>query len=73
MADIIKVDCIGETCPIPLVEVRKAWIKAKKGDFIEAVGTHPASFKEIQMAVESLGSEIKEALEGDQWKIVIKK
>ncbi len=70
---IIKVDCINETCPIPLIEVRKAWIKAVKGDLIEAIGTHSASFKEIQMAAESLGSEVKEAIGGKQWKIVIKK
>ncbi len=70
---IIKVDCINETCPIPLIEVRKAWIKAAKGDLIEAIGTHSASFNEIQMAAESLGSEVKEAIGGEQWKIVIKK
>ncbi|GMT44135.1 MAG: hypothetical protein IEMM0003_0954 [bacterium] len=73
MAKVIKVDCIGETCPIPLIEVRKAWIKVEKGDIIEAVGNHPASFKEIQMAAESLGSTIKEAVGGEQWKIVIEK
>ena len=27
----IKVDCTGETCPIPLVETRKALMKAKQG------------------------------------------
>ncbi len=70
---VIKVNCINETCPIPLVEVRKAWIKAAKGDLIEAIGTHSASFKEIQMAAESLGSTVKEAIEGEQWKIVIEK
>jgi tRNA 2-thiouridine synthesizing protein A len=51
----IKVDCIGETCPVPLVEVRKALRKASPGDVVEVVGTHPASKKEIPMAVEALG------------------
>jgi tRNA 2-thiouridine synthesizing protein A len=54
----IKVDCIGETCPVPLVEVRKALRKASPGDIIEVVGTHPASKKEIPMAVEALGLEL---------------
>ena len=53
MADI-KVDCRGETCPIPLVEVRKALRRAAPGDVIEVWGTHPASRKEIPMAVEAL-------------------
>jgi len=50
----IKVDCRGETCPVPLVEMRKALRKAAPGDVIEVVGTHPASKKEIPMAVEAL-------------------
>jgi tRNA 2-thiouridine synthesizing protein A len=56
-ADIV-VDCRGETCPVPLVEVRKAIRKAAPGDVIEVVGTHPASKKEIPMAVEALGLEL---------------
>jgi len=43
----IKVDCRGETCPVPLVETRKALRKAKEGDIVEVIGTHPASKKEI--------------------------
>jgi len=54
----IKVDCRGETCPVPLVEMRKALRKAAPGDVIEVVGTHPASKKEIPMAAEALGLEL---------------
>jgi TusA-related sulfurtransferase len=54
----IKVDCVGETCPVPLVEVRKALRKASPGDIVEVIGTHPASRKEIPMAVEALGLEL---------------
>ena len=50
----IRVDCRGETCPVPLVEVRKALRRAAPGDVIEVIGTHPASKKEIPMAVEAL-------------------
>lgn len=50
----IKVDVRGETCPVPLVETRKALRKAAAGDIVEVVGTHPASKKEIPMAVEAL-------------------
>jgi tRNA 2-thiouridine synthesizing protein A len=44
----------GETCPVPLVETRKALRKATPGDVIAVVGSHPASRKEIPMAVEAL-------------------
>ncbi len=54
----IRVDCIGETCPVPLVEVRKALRRASPGDVVEVVGSHPASKKEIPMAVEALGLEL---------------
>ena len=70
----IKVDCKGETCPVPLVETRKALRKAKEGDVVEVVGTHPASKKEIPMAVKSLGLELIDVQEeGEVWKIRIRK
>ena len=70
----IKVDCTGETCPVPLVETRKALRKAKEGDIVEVVGTHPASKKEIPMAVKALGLELMDLQEQDGvWKIRIRK
>jgi len=70
----IKVDCTGETCPVPLVETRKALRKAEQGDIVEVIGTHPASKKEIPMAVKSLGLElIGVQEEGGVWKIRIRK
>jgi tRNA 2-thiouridine synthesizing protein A len=69
----IKVDCTGETCPVPLVETRKAIRKAQKGDIIEVTGTHPASKKEIPMAVKAMGLELLGMEEaGGVWKIRIK-
>jgi tRNA 2-thiouridine synthesizing protein A len=53
-----KVDVRGETCPVPLVETRKALRQAAPGDVVEVVGTHPASKKEIPMAVEALQLEL---------------
>jgi TusA-related sulfurtransferase len=41
-----------------LVEVRKALRKAAPGDVVEVIGTHPASKKEIPMAVQALGLEL---------------
>ncbi|KYK38298.1 MAG: sulfurtransferase TusA family protein [Theionarchaea archaeon] len=71
----IEVDCVGETCPVPLVETRKAIRKASPGDIIEVTGTHPASKKEIPMAVKELGLEllgVEEEADGKTWKILIK-
>ena len=70
----IVVDCKGETCPVPLVETRKALRKAADGDIVEIIGTHPASKKEIPMAVKALGLKLLDVQEsGDTWKIRIQK
>ena len=71
----IKVDCIHETCPVPLVETRKAVRKASPGDIIEVIGSHPASKKEIPMAVEAMGLELLGIEEDSQgiWKIRIRR
>lgn len=73
MSDL-KIDVKGETCPIPLVEARKALRTATPGDIVEITGTHPASKKEIPMAVEALGMELISVEEKDGiWKIKIKR
>ena len=70
----IKVDCTGETCPVPLVETRKALRKAQPGDIVEVVGTHPASKKEIPMAVKALGLELPDVQEeAGVWRIRIRR
>jgi len=70
----IKVDCTGQTCPVPLVETRKALRKAQPGDVVEVVGTHPASKEEIPMAVKALGLELMDVEEeGGVWKIRIRR
>lgn len=70
----IKVDVRGETCPIPLVEMRKALRKAAEGDIIEIIGTHPASLKEIPMAAEALNVKIlSEGQQGEVWTIKLQK
>ena len=73
MADI-KVDCVGQNCPVPLVETRKALRKASTGDVIEVTGTHPSSKKEIPMAARAMGLEVIDITEeGDRWTIRIRR
>jgi len=66
---------MGETCPIPLVETRKAIRKAQPGDIIEVTGDHPASKKEIPMAVREMGLELLEVKDvaGGTWTIRIRR
>ena len=70
----IVVDVIGENCPIPLIEMRKAVMKAEKGTVIEVKGTHDASKEEIPMAVDSLGLRLLKTEESDGvWHIYIQR
>ena len=70
----VKVDCSGKNCPVPLIEMRKAIRKASKGDVVVITGDHPASKKEIPMAVEALGHELVGVQEaGTKWTIRIRK
>jgi TusA-related sulfurtransferase len=70
----IKVDVKGETCPVPLVETRKALRNASPGDIVEIIGTHSISKKEIPMAVKALGLELIGIEEKDDvWMIKIRK
>jgi tRNA 2-thiouridine synthesizing protein A len=69
-----RVDCRGQTCPVPLVEVRKALKRAKPGEVIEVLGTHPASKKEIPMAARALRVELV-SVEGTDtdWRILLRR
>ena len=71
----VVVDVVGETCPIPLIEMRKAVMKSQEGQIVEVRGTHGASRKEIPMAVDSLGLEILQDEQDEKgvWHIFIKK
>lgn len=70
----IKVDVKDETCPVPLVETRKALRKASPGDIVEVIGTHPASRREIPMAVKALNLELVGVEEDDGvWRIKIRR
>lgn len=70
----IKVNCISQTCPVPLVETRKALRKASKGDVVEVTGTHPASKAEIPMAVKAMQLKLLSVEEKDGvWIIRIEK
>ena len=69
-----KIDVRGETCPVPLVEMRKALHKAEPGDIVEVIGTHSSSKKEIPMAVKALKLELL-SVEGSNpdWTIRIRR
>lgn len=70
----IHVDVSGETCPVPLVEMRKAVKKAQPGDVITITGDNAASKKEIPMAAEALSLAVLGIEDNDKtWTIKIQR
>jgi TusA-related sulfurtransferase len=69
----IIVDVRGKSCPVPVVEVRKALRQAKEGDIIEVTGTNESSKGEIPMVAEAAGKKVDSIIEEENyWKIIIK-
>ncbi len=70
----IRVDVCGQTCPVPLVETRKAIRRASPGDVVVVMGTHVVSKEEIPMAARALGLELLSVEEtGGVWTIRIQR
>jgi len=70
----IKIDVKGQTCPVPLVETRKALRRAAPGDIVVVEGTHSNSKEEIPMAVRALKLELLGIEERDGvWTIRIRR
>ena len=40
-------DCRGQSCPMPLLKVKKALKKLKPGQILEVLGTDPGSKNDI--------------------------
>lgn len=69
---VLKVDTLGKTCPIPLIEARKAFKRAETGDIVIIVGDHQPSKKEIPMAIDNLGHKLLETNEKDgTWELKV--
>ena len=71
--ETLIVDVRNKTCPIPLVETRKALRKAGYGMVVEVIGTSASSKGEISMAVKELGLVLLGIEEENGiWKILIR-
>ena len=68
------VDVRGETCPVPLIEARKALLRAPAGADVEIVGDHDSSWKEIPLLAANLGALLLTREGGpDGWRFVLRR
>lgn len=71
---MMTIDVRGETCPVPLIEARRALQRASYGEDVEILGDHDSSWKEIPLLARNLGA-ILLAQEGgpEGWRFVLRR
>jgi tRNA 2-thiouridine synthesizing protein A len=67
-------DVMGEICPVPDVETKRALKKMKPGEILEVLIDYPLSKERIPETVKKMGDEVLEIKDAgtSQWKIYIK-
>lgn len=70
----LRVDVRGETCPVPLIEARKALGRVAVGEDLEIVGDHDSSYAEIPLLAANLGAAVVRAEGGRAlWRFVLRR
>jgi TusA-related sulfurtransferase len=70
----IKLDCLGETCPLPLLKTQKHMETMKAGDILIVEIDHSCAMKNIPEWAEKEGHSVDiEEVDDGQWEVYIKK
>jgi TusA-related sulfurtransferase len=69
-----SLDVMGEVCPVPDVETKRALKKMKAGEILEVLVDYSMSKERIPETVQKMGHEVLEVEEvgTSEWKIYIK-
>ncbi len=71
---MIKIDCIGEFCPIPLMKVRKHYREIESGDSLTVLTDHICVVESVgDFVADANGSIDVEELETGSWQLTINK
>lgn len=71
---IVKMDCLGEFCPIPTLKARRRLAEMKPGEILEILVDHSCAVQNIQetLGEKNFSFEVKEVTNGI-WEIKVKK
>ncbi|MHB8585568.1 MAG: sulfurtransferase TusA family protein [Thermoplasmatota archaeon] len=71
---VVTVDVRGETCPVPLIEARRALSRIAVGQRVHLIGTHDSSFNELPLLAKNLGASLVSRTGGPEaWEIIIER
>ncbi len=75
MAEVVKLDCSGMLCPMPVVKTRKAIKGMEIGEVLEMVSTDPGSMPDMHAWAKQTGHELLDAKDegGNVFRFTIKK
>lgn len=66
MDHIIKIDAIGDVCPVPVVKAKKAWEKAAAGAILEVHVDNEAAVENLRRMTQNLGGGFTAVKQGEQ-------
>ncbi len=73
-AELVKLDCKGLCCPMPVVKTKKAIKGMKVGQMLEMEATDPGAMPDMEAWARQTGHELVDAKqEGDTYTFLIKK
>lgn len=70
----LKIDCMGDICPIPLIKTKKKMESMNAGDVLTVYVDHSCAAKNIPDWAKKLGNKVDINKIGDgEWEVIIKK
>ena len=72
MINLIKVDCFGDICPVPILKIEKQLKTLPKGEVLEVVTDHSCTVESVTNKYKKYKVETEEVMNG-VWEIRIVK
>lgn len=70
----IRLDCLGEACPIPLMKTQRKMKAMKVGEVLIVETDHSCAMKNVPEWARKVGHNVEvEEVEDGQWEIIIEK
>ena len=58
MSDIVKLDCSGLVCPMPVAKTKRKFLEMKSGEILEVTGDFAEAGENIKRYVEKHGDKL---------------
>ena len=74
MSDIVKLDCFGLVCPMPVAKTKRKLLEMKSGEILEVTGDFAEAGENIKRYVEKHGDKLLIfKIDGENYSLKIEK